>query len=64
MFTDRDALSENPALTTDDGPRVEIRSIYELESRNRTRFGLTTGQHETLRTALEEATTTSPAGTR
>jgi predicted DNA binding protein len=54
VFPDRDALSENAALTTDDGPRVEIRSIHGLDSRDRTRFGLTTGQHETLRTALEE----------
>lgn len=61
-FPDRETLSEGYAFGAENGIRIEIESIYEMDSRKNTLFGLTDNQHETLRVALERGYYDVPRG--
>ena len=54
MFLDREALSNSYMTATEEGFPFEIRSIYELDSREKVRFGMTRDQQKTLQVALEK----------
>ena len=48
LFPDRSAISDVDAFATEHGLSLDLRQLYDIDSADRARFGLTENQQETL----------------
>ena len=53
LFPDRSAISDVDAVATEHGLSLDLRQLYEVDSAERARFGLTEGQQEALTEGYE-----------